>query len=428
MTTPNESMHQINQYPMNYEEIDLREYLNVIGKWKYTIIGATILAMLVSGVLSFFVISPTYEVSTLVMVSQAQPPKNTPDSNIEGAINKLAELAQMNIASYAQQVKTPIVLQRTAERLNKPDRMFSIDELSQRVQAENIKGTDLIKITVTGQDPKEITDIANTLREEFIQYQKDINNQKLGRSVEMLDKQIKEEEAQLQEATERLKQFQMQSRSVDFLNKELNGRINQLVNLQSSLEQAEIEKEKLMSAINQHRVNLEKTPPTISRDITLDKVLNQEKGAINAEEVNDVYISISKAYNQDLAKLASCEAEISKTRLMINQLEAQIKDLQAELTEKQTEQNRLQNEVQLRQKAVDLLVAKRLEAQIIRSTNLSEANIVTASPAVIPESPVKPKKMLNIAIAGVLGLMLSVFGVFFVEYMKKEANPGSLLD
>lgn len=39
---------------------------------------------------------------------------------------------------------------------------------------------------------------------------------------------------------------------------------------------------------------------------------------------------------------------------------------------------------------------------------------------VLLDSSIRPNKKLNIAIAGVLGLMLGVFTVFFVEFMKEE--------
>lgn len=39
----------------------------------------------------------------------------------------------------------------------------------------------------------------------------------------------------------------------------------------------------------------------------------------------------------------------------------------------------------------------------------------------VPDKPVSPKKSLNIAIAFILGLMVSVFVVFFAEYWKSTS-------
>jgi len=42
----------------------------------------------------------------------------------------------------------------------------------------------------------------------------------------------------------------------------------------------------------------------------------------------------------------------------------------------------------------------------------------------LPETPVSPRKMLNVAVAGVLGFMVSVFAVFFMEFWRKSAPSG----
>ncbi|MBC7076492.1 MAG: hypothetical protein H5T98_10630 [Syntrophomonadaceae bacterium] len=101
-------------------------------------------------------------------------------------------------------------------------------------------------------------------------------------------------------------------------------------------------------------------------------------------------------------------------------LEQEVIALEAELTKKQIEEKRLQNEVNRREEIVNLLTSKIAELKTTQSLNIAENNIITVSEALVPEEPIKPNKLLNIAVAGVLGLMLSVFGVFLVEYLKEE--------
>jgi uncharacterized protein involved in exopolysaccharide biosynthesis len=57
---------------------------------------------------------------------------------------------------------------------------------------------------------------------------------------------------------------------------------------------------------------------------------------------------------------------------------------------------------------------------------VGEASIVVATPAAEPSVPVSPNKRLNIAVAGVLGLMVSVFVVFIKDYWEKTGQEGSL--
>ena len=68
---------------------------------------------------------------------------------------------------------------------------------------------------------------------------------------------------------------------------------------------------------------------------------------------------------------------------------------------------------------IDLLNAKMLGLKSAALCGI-EDSIVVLSPAVAPESPVKPNKKLNVAIAAVLGLLCSIFGVFLAEYLRQD--------
>lgn len=57
-----------------------------------------------------------------------------------------------------------------------------------------------------------------------------------------------------------------------------------------------------------------------------------------------------------------------------------------------------------------------------QSSKSKHYEITVVRNATIPENPVSPNKKLNIAIAGILGLMLSIFLVFFIEFMKEEED------
>lgn len=46
-------------------------------------------------------------------------------------------------------------------------------------------------------------------------------------------------------------------------------------------------------------------------------------------------------------------------------------------------------------------------------------NVSTIDPAIAPETPIKPNKMMNVAIAGVLGVMISVGLVFVLEFLDR---------
>jgi uncharacterized protein involved in exopolysaccharide biosynthesis len=89
----------------------------------------------------------------------------------------------------------------------------------------------------------------------------------------------------------------------------------------------------------------------------------------------------------------------------------------------QIDKNRLESEVQRNEDVANSLNSKILELELFKSLNSAKNLVTVLSPAVVPESPVKPNKKLNVAIAGVLGLMLSIMGVFVLEYLRSEKVP-----
>ncbi|NLO89849.1 MAG: hypothetical protein GX088_05955 [Clostridia bacterium] len=75
------------------------------------------------------------------------------------------------------------------------------------------------------------------------------------------------------------------------------------------------------------------------------------------------------------------------------------------------------------------LINKYEEIEIIKSIAENEYPVSLVIPASQPTEPIKPKKMLNIAVAAVLGLMVGVFAAFFWEYwtvtsLKEESAQG----
>ncbi|MCD5407296.1 MAG: hypothetical protein LRZ99_06360, partial [Desulfotomaculum sp.] len=104
--------------------------------------------------------------------------------------------------------------------------------------------------------------------------------------------------------------------------------------------------------------------------------------------------------------------------LVGNQLEKR----QVELAGKQIENAKLSAKVALLRNNYHSFVNKHEESRIAKSLKMGETNIILLAPACEPVVPVGPRKMLNVAIAGVLGVMVSVFLVFFLEFWRKSAS------
>ncbi|MEN6327427.1 MAG: Wzz/FepE/Etk N-terminal domain-containing protein [Syntrophomonas sp.] len=99
---------------------------------------------------------------------------------------------------------------------------------------------------------------------------------------------------------------------------------------------------------------------------------------------------------------------------------AHLEEYQAGTIRSATGQKRLESDIKIKENLLNSLSAKIIEVEMLQSIKSAENQIITVSPATVPEQPTKPNKTLNVAIAAVLGLMISVFGVFLIEYLRDE--------
>lgn len=411
----------------NYDdEIDLREIFNTLGRRKWIIIIVTTVFVMSAGVISWFFIDPIYEAKTTIAVTQPQIQKQS-IGNIEDVVNQLGDVPLITPESTVVQIKSPGIFQSTIDRLSLP---YTKRQLQAMVTAEQINKTNLVQIVVSNGNAGVAAEIANTIREEFLLHVNRINEQKLSRSLEMMqDNWLNEEMEGLKAANNKLREHKLKSRSIDFLNAQLAGKNEDLANVQSQLLYAEIERKKLQSGIAQAGENLKNTPQTLPTVSTADGVIPVEmqgieirNGRVVSENLNDAYTKVLNEYNSKLTDLAETDAEIAQIGHKVKQLEEQIRVMEAELIKNQIEEKTLQDEIQRRENVIQVLNTKIAEVKMTEAMDLAGNTILTVSPAVPPDSPVKPNKVLNMAIAGVLGLMLSIFGVFLAEYLRKEED------
>jgi capsule polysaccharide export protein KpsE/RkpR len=113
-----------------------------------------------------------------------------------------------------------------------------------------------------------------------------------------------------------------------------------------------------------------------------------------------------------------------------NQLASQLNDIKRIIEEKRLSVKKVEIEL-VRVKEDARLRIKKLESdiqQIEASVRVLEEQLRFVKPLEIIQQPtlsykpVKPKKILNVAIAGILALFFSISGVFLMEYIsgKKE--------
>jgi succinoglycan biosynthesis transport protein ExoP len=409
--------NQSGKYSEDEIEIDLRELLKVFRKWGKLIIIMTLLCALAAGLVSWLLLSPVYQANTLLMVSQAteklQATASGSNEGLEDVVGSVSRMPVLTMSTYLGQIKSETLMNRIIERLELDDLGYNARSLSGMIDASVVKDSNLIEVKVTGTDPELAAKIANTLSEEYLTLMNEKNQEQMSRSVDFLNKQKTITDQDLDKASESLRRFQSQPRGVAVLETEFNAGSQDAASLNSRLKTVRIEIQQLSAGIYSLEKQLSITPQTINSE---QKDTNTGN-TYTTQVANPVYVSLVQELIAKKAALAEKEGEAAGLQQMLVQTNLELDALQAELAEKSMEQEKLQREVDRLKKTSETLAMKKTETQIAKSIDLGNTSVVVVSEASIPESPIKPNKKLNVAIAFVLGLMLFSLLAFVLEYL-----------
>lgn len=160
------------------ETIDLREYFSIIKKRSKLIVIITLIAMIVSAAVSFFMLSPVYETNTTLIVNRNESVQGQNMTGDEYTVSqKLA-------VTYGEIIKSRTVLNEVIENLNL-DMTYS--QLSSMVSVSPVGDTQIINVKVQDTDAKRAEKIANAIPKVFTKEVKRITK---ANGAEVVDKAI----------------------------------------------------------------------------------------------------------------------------------------------------------------------------------------------------------------------------------------------
>lgn len=148
-------------------------------------------------------------------------------------------------------------------------------------------------------------------------------------------------------------------------------------------------------------------------------------GQIQATAAKDSYLIEVTVSNHNPKLAADIANTLSREYMaMISENNKEVMDRSVRFLREQMENTKLElaaatdpYERQRLQGVLTLLVEGIARTQIARSIDLGNTSLVVVSPAIAPNSPVKPNKERNMAVAFLLGLMASVALVFVLEFL-----------
>ena len=160
------------------ETIDLREYFGIIKKRFWIIALITVIAAVVSGIISFFMLKPVYEAKSTLIVNTE---KNEETQMITG---DQFSVTQKLAVTYGEIIKSRAVLEDVIKNL-KLDNEY--EELANNVTVSPVKDTQIISISVQDTNKQKARDIANEIPKVFAKEAKRITK---ANDIQVIDKAI----------------------------------------------------------------------------------------------------------------------------------------------------------------------------------------------------------------------------------------------
>ena len=362
-----------NDYLGGEETLDIRELFSKLSRRKWIIISLAVICVILSLIYSFR-LQPVYR-ATATLLIEIRPPRIMEFEDV--AIAEHRDIAR-HLSSQIEILRSHFLAQLVYERLSgyepwdrwkgrkttagaslgKEER---VSALLANVEIEPVRGTSLIEISVKDIDPKLAAKIANAWVDAYISQDLESRASLTRQASDWLEEEIERAKGRLKRAEAALHDY---------------ARVHQIT--EASLKEAEE-----AALLNQ----------AIHRKAQLEVELAQQLKYYR--EKHPVIIGIRSELKSLQDKIAT-----EKERLLA-------------LKEKATTFNILQREVETSQALYESLLARFKEVTSIEHLRASTIRIV--DPARPPDSPIYPRKKLNLMVALFLGLALGGGIAFFFE-------------
>lgn len=444
----------------NEGTIDLSKLFQIMAaRWKVVatlILTCTLLALAVA-----FVLPKEYESTTLVQT------RNAGKVDVSGAAAAMALLGvgggsvSSPTVHYIELMKARTVLEPIIDSMDfevgkKPDaKAFA----KKYLDIKNTKGTNLIEVAARGKTPEEAQMISQTVVDNFLLMQTDMNQETQSLLVKFLDKRIAESKQESEEAEQKLAAFSKEHK-IYSPDEQVKTAVEQMAAFDKAIADIEVRKKSVQAELDTAEAKLsEQKMSSKAYNVSDNGIVQGLRSQIVAKQValvgleqlyTEKHPSVRQA-KQELQQLqTNLDAEVAvavdSNAVTLNSTQAQLlKDYTlaavnlavADAGEKKLKEQRDKKEAEIGQLPDDVLEYARLSRDsVVKSevylnlvkqseqTRIQEAmesmDIQIVDSANLPDEdkPVAPRKKLIVAIGFVIGVLLSM-GYGLLLYRKE---------
>ena len=355
----------------NEDSIDLSRLFQIIGHHKSVIVGIISICTIIAVVISF-ALPKQYESTTLVQTRSAA------NVDISGAAAAMAALGvgggsvSSPTMNYIELMKTrtvldPIIDSLGFEEAQKPDaKGFAKAYLDIR----NTKGPNLIEVAARGKTPEEAQYISQTVVDNFLLMQTDMNQQTQSLLMKFLDERIGTAKHEAEDAEAKLAQFSREHKLYS-PDDQAKAAIEQMAAFDKAIGEVEVAARSAQASLD-----------------AANEKLGEQKSASRAYNISD-NATVQKIRDQIVAK-----------RLEIVGLEQNYTDLHPSVQRAKKELEQLQNSLDAEVRATvesDATTLNPTQSQLLSNRALAAVNlaVATASESALKKQQSKKEEELG---------------------------------
>ena len=355
----------------NEDSIDLSRLFQVMGDHKAVIFGIVGICTVIAVVISF-VLPKQYESTTLVQT------RNAAKVDISGAAAAMAALGvggagvSSPTMNYIELMKSRTVLDPIIDSLDfEPDKRPDAKGFAKKyLDIKNTKGTNLIEVSAQWETPEEAQRISQTIVDNFLLMQTDMNQQTQSLLMKFLDDRIVTAKREAEEAEAKLAQFSREHKLYS-PDDQAKAAIEQMAAYDKAIGEIEVAARSAQASLD-----------------AANEKLGEQKSASRAYNISD-NATVQKIRDQIVAK-----------RLEIVGLEQNYTDLHPSVQRAKKELEQLQNSLDAEVRATVESNATSLnptQSQLLSNRALAAVNlaVATASESALKKQQAKKEEELG---------------------------------
>lgn len=423
---------------MQDQEIDLKELWQIIDDNKKTIAKVTA-GFLAVAAAYLIVVPPTYQSTSLLRIKQDKGLSSSILSALPAGSDQMIKQEMNTDAEILKSRNVVIPVIKQTEELKDGKYPDYEGYVKGRITTMPYKDTQILEVDVTGRTPEKAQEANSLLVKGFLNRLTELSHAESQATRKFLEQRVVSSKTELAGAEDRLKAYQV-AHKIYSTTDQMKGLADQLTELDKVKAQNQLDLETAQAALGSIKGQLSDAgagiadSPAIQQYKTQLAQLEATKASYTGkytdehpkmQEINQQIAQTRQALNDEISKIVAQQAPSSSTvqqKLLSDKFssEAAIAVAQsknaaiaalekkndaeiAKLPEDQQGYIRVKRDADVAQE-IYVMLAKRLEeAKVAEVMVPNEVQVIDE--ATLPEKPIKPRKLLTLAIAAILGIL-----------------------